>query len=271
MIREPFPLRLSAFEGPLDLLLHLIRRNRLDIHDIPIADVARQYVEHLNGMESLDTDLAGEFLVMAATLMEIKSRMLLPKPPPGDDEEAGVDPRAELVDRLLEYERYRAAAASLRELERDGRRSFPRGGIIDFAPGPSIRIDPADAVKALMQALRRLLASTPEDGDEAPTLRRDRITIRMKMREIEAFLDGSPDSVVFEALFLRGGSRNEIIVTFLALLELIRYGKIRVVQHSPLGPILVSPVARPASAELVAGALSSSISTPSNGALDARP
>ena len=117
-----YRVKLDVFEGPLDLLLYLIRKNEVDIYDIPIAEITRQYLEMLNVMRTLNLDIAGEFLVMAATLTHIKSRMLLPAPPAGEEEEEGEDPRKELVDRLLEYERFKEAAQSLENkdiLERD--------------------------------------------------------------------------------------------------------------------------------------------------------
>ncbi len=238
------PIRLPAFEGPLDLLLHLIRRNQLDIHDIPIALVTRQYVEHLRAMEAMKSDLAGEFMVMAATLMEIKSRMLLPRPPAPEGDEDGPDPRRELVDRLLEYQRYQEAAAVLRELEEANRRSFLRGGAVEYAPGPTLRLEPETAAVSLLLALRRLLDDSKTREEATPTLRRDRMTLRLKIREVWAALQAAPDGLVFEALFRHGGGRDEIIATFLALLELLRSGRIRVAQREPLGPILVRPMAK---------------------------
>jgi segregation and condensation protein A len=238
------PIRLPIFEGPLDLLLHLIRQHKLDIYDIPIAEVAQQYVAYLRLMESLNVDLAGEFLVMAATLMEIKSRLLLPKPPPpeGEEGEEGVDPRQELIDRLLEYQRFKEAAEVLREMEEERKRCFPRGGVVEYEPGPAIKIDPESAAVSLLLALRRLLEETEERGDTPPLLRRDRMTLRLKMKEVWAVLQSAPDGLIFEGLFRHGGTRDEIIATFLALLELLRNGRIRVVQREPLGPILVQPV-----------------------------
>jgi segregation and condensation protein A len=233
------PIRLTAFEGPLDLLLHLIRRNQIDICDIPIAEVAKQYVEYLQLMESLDVDLAGEFLVMAATLMEIKSRMLLPKPPPLPGEEEGEDPRQELADRLLEYQRFKDASEIFRELEEERRRSFPRGGVIEYEPGPSIRIDPDSAAVGLLLALRRLLEEAEEREAGPPTIARNRVTLRLKIREVWGALKDSEDGAEFEALFRRDGSREELIVTFLAILELLRQGRIRAIQEEPLGPLFV--------------------------------
>jgi segregation and condensation protein A len=239
------PIRLPVFEGPLDLLLHLIRQQKLDIYDIPIALVTRQYVEYLELMESLNVDLAGEFLVMAATLMEVKSRMLLPKPPPQADEE-GEDPRQELVDRLLEYQRFKEAAEVFREMEEERRRSFPRGGVIEYEPGPAVKIDPESAAVSLLLALRRLLEEAEGREEGPPTLTRNRLTLRLKTREIWAMLQDAPDGIVFEGLFRHGGVREEIIVTFLALLELLRNGRVQVFQREPLGPILVKPASREA-------------------------
>lgn len=238
------PIRLPVFEGPLDLLLHLIRQHKVDIYDIPIAQVTEQYVAYLRLMEAMDVDLAGEFLVMAATLMEIKSRLLLPKPPPpeGEEGEEGVDPRQELIDRLLEYQRYKEAAGVLQEMEEERRRCYTRGGLVEFEPGPSIAIDPESAAVSLLLALRRLLEEADKREDVPPTLRRDRMTLRLKMREVWAALQDSPDGMVFEALFRHGGGREEVIATFLAILELLRGGKIHVAQREPLGPILVKPV-----------------------------
>src|SRR5947208_12997202 len=153
--------RLSVFEGPLDLLLHLIREAKLDIYDIPIAEVTSQYLETLAVLEALDLEVAGEFLVMAATLMEIKSRMLLPRPPapPPDEAEEGEDPRAELVQRLLEYEQYKQAAERFREMEEMGRLRFTRAGEPD--EGDSV---PLEALGAddLLSALRQMLVGFAE-------------------------------------------------------------------------------------------------------------
>ena len=237
----PWDVRLDAFEGPLDLLLHLVRQGRMDIFDLPIARLCDQYLEHLAAMDALDLAVAGEFLVMAATLMEIKSRMLLPKPPPpeGEEGEEGVDPRQELIDRLLEYQRFQEAAGTLREMEEERRRCYPRGGLIEFEPGPSIRIEAGSAAVSLMLALRRLLEEAEEREEAPPTLRRDRMTLRLKMREIWSALQAAQDGAVFEELFRHGGTREEIIATFLAILELLRSGRVRVEQREPLGPIRV--------------------------------
>lgn len=239
---------LPAFDGPLELLLHLIRSHKLDIYDIPIARVADQYVQALAGMEALDVNVAGEFLVMAATLMEIKSRLLLPQHPgltAAEGEEAGVDPREELVRRLVEYNQFQAASETLRTLESERALHFPRGGVTEVESLVPL-ILPEPAALMLLGALRHLL---DEAGAEEPvtTLRREHLTLRMKMREAWALLrDAGEDGLEFHHLFRHGGSRAEIIATFLAILELLRQRRIRVVQQQALGEIRIFPVALPA-------------------------
>jgi segregation and condensation protein A len=232
-------IRLPVFEGPLDLLLHLIREAKIDIYDIPIAEVAAQYLEMLALMEALDLEVAGEFLVMAATLMEIKSRMLLPRPPkPMLDEEEGEDPRAELVQRLLEYEQYKHAAEQFRALEEMGRRRFTREAEPEMEGSVSLEeLRPED----LLRALNRMLASFAETGPPVASLQRERINLRLRMRELWGRLQDSPEPLSFRSLFVGGirPSRVEVIVTFLAVLELLRLGRILVRQPHPLADLLL--------------------------------
>jgi segregation and condensation protein A len=224
----------------MDLLLHLIRQNKVDIYDIPIALIASQYIDTLAQMEARDINVAGEFLVMAATLMEIKSRLLLPAHPGLDPEgeEEAEDPRQELVDRLLEYQRFKEVADSLQDLEANRRLCFGRGMPIEVdRAGPTPLLLPETAALSLLAALRRLL----EEADEAPvtSLRRERITLHIKLREITRLLQSHKDGLGFRDLFLHGGDREEIIATFLALLELLRLGRISVKQTKALGEIRV--------------------------------
>jgi segregation and condensation protein A len=231
--------RLPVFEGPLDLLLHLIRENKLDIYDIPIAEVTAQYLDMLGLMEAMDLEVAGEFLVMAATLMEIKSRMLLPRPPAAPvDEEDGEDPRAELVQRLLEYEQYRQVAERFRVLEEEGRRRFTRQAEPENeGEVPLEELRPND----LLRALRRMLASFAEAGPPIASLQRERINLRLRMRELWGRLQDSEEPLSFRSLFGGGlrPSRLEVIVTFLAVLELLRLGRIRVTQSHPLADLML--------------------------------
>jgi segregation and condensation protein A len=232
--------RLPVFEGPLDLLLHLIREARIDIYDIPIAEINTQYLEMLALMEALDLTVAGDFLVMAATLMEIKSRLLLPRPPAAPpEEEEGADPRAELVQRLLEYEQYKQVADRFRALEDEGRRRFTRTAPPEEGESvPLEELQPGD----LIRALRRMLATFAEAGPPVASLQRERINLRLRMRELWGRLQDSDEPLSFRGLFGDGPrpSRLEVIVTFLALLELLRLGRVQVFQSHPLADLLLT-------------------------------
>jgi segregation and condensation protein A len=236
-----YAVQLAVFEGPLDLLLHLIRQNKLDIYDIPIAEVTDQYLGYLALMESLDLEVAGDFLVMAATLTEIKSRMLLPRPPAAPaEEEEGQDPREALVQRLLEYERFKSAADQFRSLEEQRQRSYSR----PLESEPEGEVPLAELTSAdLIRAIERLLA-TSDGGMEAITsIQREKISLRLKMREILNRVEAATEIVPFHSLFehsLTGRPvRLEVIVTFLAVLELLRLGRIRVRQVRPLTDIFL--------------------------------
>lgn len=231
-------IKLDVFEGPLDLLLHLIKRNEVQITDIPIALITDQYLATLEQLEELNLDGAGEYLVMAATLMLIKSRMLLPAEP-GVDGEGDEDPRAELVQQLLEYQRYREAAERLVDraiLERDVFRGsgerLERGAIeID---GPPVRdASLGDLLAALREVLARAQASAPHD-----IFRSGLSVAECAQRILARFSLGN--HVEFDAFFQVGAGRDEIIVTFLALLELIRLRVVRAGQEERFGRITVS-------------------------------
>ncbi len=229
--KQSYSIRLEIFEGPLDLLLHLIKQQQIDIYDIPIAQVADQYIEYLRLMERLDLEIAGEFIVMAATLMEIKSRMLLPPEPKEEDEEVLEDPRNELVEKLIEYQRYKEVAETFREWEAERQRVFKRGtnGAVENYDFPLVLKD----VKAvdLLDALRRLLADFGEASEVVTSIQKRRITVRLKMREVWRKVCSRPDGILFQNLFEGDRSVEEIVVTFLALLELLRLNKIGVRQQ----------------------------------------
>lgn len=237
---KPAPrVHLHNFDGPLDLLLFLIKQRELDIYDIPIAEVTAQYLEYLADIETVDLDLASDFLVMAATLLEIKAKMLLPKPPKAVEpveEEAGPDPRAELVERLLEYSRFKGASGFLRDLEAEQGARFFRPAV-----EPGERKDEALLLKGvtlqdLMEAFRELLREEEENWQEVP---RQEIPLREKIREINWRLIRARDGITFRELVSRGISRLEVVVTFLALLELIRTRRVLVSQDSVFGDILI--------------------------------
>ncbi|MBV9851609.1 MAG: segregation/condensation protein A [Armatimonadetes bacterium] len=244
------PVAVAAFEGPLDLLLHLIREHKIEITDIPIALVTDRYLAWLRAMEEMNLTVAGEFLVMAATLLEIKSRTLLPKPPREEvpEDEAGEDPRRELVQRLLDYQRYRAFTDTLAGWEDDRRRLFFReSASLDLYALPVAfgELNP----RALLKALTRLLAEAGADGAEAVTsVRRRKLTLRLAMvalgRRVEA---AGPDGLAFDECFARPLVRADIVMTFLALLELLRQGRLRAEQRDMLGEIWLT--ASPISAE----------------------
>jgi len=235
---NPYQIVLPIFEGPLDLLLHLIHENKLDIYDIPIAQVTEQYLQYLSLMEELDLDIAGEFLVMAATLIEIKSKMLLPPDETADEDEEPIDPRAQLVERLIEYQRYKEAAEILRQFEEERSKVFKSGGEaieIEYAPFLLKDLTPVD----LLAAIQRVLAEVGEGEEEVTTITRRRITVRMKMSEIWRRVITSEDGVNFEELFEDKYDRTEIVITFLSVLELLRLRRITVTQKQLFGEIIL--------------------------------
>ena len=235
MSAAPCTIKLDVFEGPLDLLLHLIKKNEVQITDIPIASITDQYLALLEELPELNLDGAGEYLVMAATLTYIKSRMLLPVDP-DDEGEAEGDPRAELVQQLLEYQRFREAAADL-----GGRRVLGRD-VFAAAGEPEPTADPGDPVPRvrdasladLLDALRGVLSRlTPPAAHALPAAG---LSIAECVERILArFALGT--RVEFAEVFSPDAGRGEVIVTFLALLELIRLKVIRAVQHDRFGPI----------------------------------
>lgn len=230
--------QLEIFEGPLDLLLHLIKKNEVSITDIPIATITEQYLATLELMQSLNLDMAGEFLVMAATLIHIKSRMLLPAGDEEPDEDEGVDPRAELIQRLLEYQRYKEAAAELEQREVLTRDVFVRASAPVEEAGP--REFREVSVFELLGALKRVIERLPKDMVHEVTL--EKITIRDKMALLLDTLRHQ-SRVVFESLFDEVKSRIEIIATFLAMLELVKVRAIRIFQDEPGGDIVIEPAA----------------------------
>lgn len=235
--KSPYNITLPAFEGPLDLLLHLIRENQIDIYDIPIAKVCEQYLAYLSLMESLDLELAGEWLVMAATLIEIKSRMLLPEDPKNESEseEEQIDPRLELVERLIEYEKFKSAAEIFKEREEQRARVFVRGATeLSFELKPTFDLENITAVD-LLSVLQRILADVGEE--EVTSIQKRKITVRMRMREIQRKLAEAAGQLKFEDLFDDSINRIEVVITFLALLELLKSRIVKVKQKTAFSPI----------------------------------
>ncbi|HHH45885.1 MAG TPA: segregation/condensation protein A [Thiotrichales bacterium] len=222
---------LEAFEGPLDLLLYLIRRQNLDILDIPVAEITRQYMEYIALMEDLRLEVAAEYLVMAAMLAEIKSRMLLPRPAAEEDEE---DPRAELIRRLQEYERYKQAAEDLDGLPRLGRDIHPASAEPPERPRAA-RLPDVD--------LRELLAAFTEVMKRAEMfahhhIEREPLSVRERMSRVLEAVDGE-HFVEFRTLFRVEEGRMGVVVTFLAILELIKESLLEMIQAEPFAPIYV--------------------------------
>ncbi len=234
-----YKVKLDIFEGPLDLLLYLIKKSEFDIFDIPIAVITEQYLEYIKLMKELNLDVAGEFLVMAATLMQIKSKMLLPSGGEGEDEEEQEDPRAELVRRLLEYQQYKEAASQLQEgelLERDvfARKFTPEELREQIVTETMIEASTYD----LVEAFRRILKEVPEDLVQEITL--DKLSVAEKIHQLLDMLTAAK-SLTFQSLFTPVSSKSEIIITFLAILELMRLRLIRAYQGKSFGTIRIYP------------------------------
>ncbi len=230
-------IQLPLFEGPLDLLLYLIRREKIDIHDIPIAPITRQYVEYLELMRELNLDVAGDFMVMAATLIHIKSKMLVPiEPTEAPVDEDQIDPREELVQRLLEFQRYKEAAGVLHQQAQIRAAQWTRPETVlpkfDDAGEEMIEAGLYDLIFAFKELLeRRKTLIAHEVEDEGPPLEQRMTELLAMIREGE--------SLEFLELFATLETKAEMIVTFLALLERVRLKRVRVYQRGMFGPIRV--------------------------------
>ncbi len=231
---------LEAFEGPMDLLLYLIRRQNIDILDIRVSEITEQYMRHIELMKVLKLELAGDYLVMAATLAEIKSRMLVAQP--GDEDDDAEDPRETLIRRLRDYERLKEAAGRLDELPRLERDLHTAHAV---KPDPVKRhAHPAVDLKEVLLALADVLKRA--ELYKRHTIPREGLSVRERMTDVLARVNGSPELVPFAALFDLGEGRSGIVVTFLALMELLRDGLIDLVQSEPFAPIYVcAPQADP--------------------------
>ncbi len=235
--KSPYTVRLEMFEGPLDLLLHLIQKNEMDIFNIPIALITEQYLEYLKWMKTLNLDIAGDYLLMASTLLHIKSRLLLPQPSV-EEEEEGEDPRAELVRRLLEYQKYKMAATELVQRPMLDRDVFIR------LTSTEERATEEEKIEAnlfdLIDALRKALSRATVESFHEVTL--DRLSVEDKVQEILLLLQKERRSLPFHLLFPEQASRRVIVITFLAILELVKAKWIRVFQAAPFETIRISPI-----------------------------
>lgn len=232
----PYEVKLDAFTGPLDLLLHLIRKHEIDIYDIPISLITQQYLEYLQLMKELNLSFAGEFLVMASTLVHIKSRMLLPQEmePPAEDEE-GEDPRSELVRRLVEYQQFKEVAGQLSEREKFWRDMFQREPD-HVEPVREVLMDDVNMFD-LLGALQEVLIRT--EAQVVVDITPDTVTVQDRINGIIERLEENP-TITFSSLFDDASTRLLVIVTFLALLELVRMKLVRMFQGDLFGPIRIS-------------------------------
>jgi segregation and condensation protein A len=244
---DAFRVALPNFEGPLDLLLHLIKEHRLDIFDIPLALITEKYLEHLERMREINLDIAGEFLVMAATLAHLKSRMLLPRQEAAQQvdavaelqQEEAEDPRAELVRRLLEYQKYKDAAEQLSKQDLLERDVFPRRVPVEAVPIPEEEVGLQEfSVLKLIEALDRVLERlTPKSQHEVV---REKVSLTEAIRRVVERLHAQ-GTCSFERLFDEQCTRQEMVITFLAILEMVKRRLIKVSQEAPLADILLTP------------------------------
>lgn len=221
---------LDAFEGPLDLLLYLIRRQNLDILNIPVAEITRQYMEYIDLMQVLQLELAAEYLVMAAILAEVKSRLLLPRPPLEDGDEE--DPRAELVRRLQEYERFKKAAEDLDQLPRMERDFTTAQAHVEHKQ--AVQLPPPVDIREMLLALKDVLHRAELHGHHAVS--REALSVRQRMSDILKSLDDG-EFHQFQSLFDISEGRPGVIVSFLAILELAKEQLVEIVQEQSLAPI----------------------------------
>lgn len=225
-----YQVKIDIFEGPLDLLLHLIQKADLDITDIPIAQITSEYLSYIDLMQELNLNVAGEFLVMATTLMQIKARMLLPVE--GNPEGEGPDPRAELVQRLMEYQKFKEAAQVLGQKFESQRDLYYRGAPIFNRDDQTLEIEMTQLVDAFQKVLSQSDVTVRE-------ILVEEIPVEVRIREIMDILE-SKSFVGFHELFPSDAPRKTLVVTFLALLELIRLRQVRVAQAANFGDIHIS-------------------------------
>jgi segregation and condensation protein A len=236
--RSDYTFRLEGFEGPLDLLLHLIQKNELDIFNIPISLITEQYLEYLQLMKVLNLDVAGEYLLMASTLLHMKSKMLLPKSSEGEEEEEE-DPRAELVRRLLEYQKYKNAALEMEKRPLLDRDVFIRLTSAEPEEEPEeerIEVNLFELLEAFRQVLERV---KPETVHEVIL---EHMSVEDKIQEILALLEKENRSMAFHRLFPEQASRRVVVITLLAILELVKMKRIRIFQLALFETIRISPV-----------------------------
>ncbi|ELK44425.1 UNVERIFIED_CONTAM: segregation/condensation protein A [Halobacillus marinus] len=241
---KSYQVKVEGFEGPLDLLLHLINRYEIDIYDIPVSQITDQYMHYIHTMQVLELDLASEYLVMAATLLAIKSQMLLPNTAVVDDfeeSEMEEDPREDLMRRLIEYRKYKQAAEDLKDKELDANRIYTRPPLRteDLSEEKVETVKPGEAsIYDMIQAMGRLLNRSKQPSSQEAKVRRDEIPIQMRMDEILTKIETHSGGTPFDQLFERR-TRPHIVVTFIALLELMKNNDIVCVQQQHFEELIV--------------------------------
>lgn len=234
MTTTPYQIQLAAFEGPLALLLHLIEKSQIDIYDIPIAELTEQYLAYLAAMEEFNIDVASDFLVMAATLLQIKSRLLLPKPPKAEPEELEEDdPRQELVNRLLEYRKFKQMAEYLEGL------SAAREQYATRAPQVIPHVPTLPEGITVDMLTKAFLAVWESGLDDYAIVNREEISIQDKMQDILQLLHKYDGRLEFSQTIIRSGTKREVIAAFLALLELIKLQRVTVTQKGSFAAIYI--------------------------------
>ena len=236
---DTFEVKLESFEGPLDLLLHLIKKSQMDIYNIQISQITEQYLKIIDQMQTLDLDVAGEFLLMASTLLQIKSKLLLPFGDPDEEDEEDEDPRAELVRRLLEYQRYKEAATELSTMDQVGRDTFLRLLSPDDEIGEQVEVLEEGNVYLLIEAFGRLLKEMPVEVYHEVI--QERLSVTERITELVELLRGK-ESLGFSELFPKERGKPVLIVSFLAVLELVKMKMVRVSQEFRFGEIWLRPV-----------------------------
>ncbi|MGM8366704.1 segregation/condensation protein A [Virgibacillus sp. W0181] len=235
-----YKVKLDTFEGPLDLLLHLINQYEIDIYDIPVAQITEQYMQYLHAMQTIELNIASEYLVMAATLVAIKSEMLLPKQElPEDQEEYMEDPREELMQRLIEYRKYKEAALQLQNKEADESRIYTRPPqnfheLKEDVPTEKGNISIYDMLSALSNVLQRQKWNEPLDTK----INQREITLEERMEEIVQLLSGNPTGILFDELF-DYKAKSQIVISFMALLELMKNNKVYCKQENHFDSLYV--------------------------------
>jgi len=231
---EAYQVELSGFQGPMDLLLYLIQKDQIDIYDIPISHITEQFIKHIEIMHMVSLDQAGEFMAMAATLLVIKLKMLMPKIGDAEPDEDEEDPRADLVRRLLEYKRFKEAAETLRQREEERRQYHVRSTrypfLDDLATEPELRIEMFDLLSALADVFDRVRANPVHE------VRREPFTVVQKIELIRERLRRQ-ETVRFDECFTDDAIKMEVVVTFIAILELVKRGEVGFFQTEILGPI----------------------------------